>query len=208
MSEHTPGPWKVYISGDARPHEIGAPGWRICDVQERGTMKIWAKTDGEVREGKYLVVRRDGTIPDWPHFVLGGYDPCVPAALKEYAKTARLKGYDPEYCASIEELAYDFERLSATERARRIADPDAGPHRTDNPAVINMMRGEGDLTDYRENWFPGPMGHRDACALGQAFNAVDRLGVDQRWRINEWLKKLIASAADNPANATGSPDGR
>jgi hypothetical protein len=34
-------------------------------------MKIWAKTE-EFSEGKYLVVHRDGTTPDWPHFVIGG----------------------------------------------------------------------------------------------------------------------------------------
>lgn len=109
-------------------------------------MKIWAKTDGDVKEGKYLVVRRDGTIPEWPHFVMGGYDPCVPVALLAYAAAARKRGYDEAYCQSIEELAADFALLSATPRAVSVADPDAGPHRKDNPAVINMMRGNGDLT--------------------------------------------------------------
>jgi hypothetical protein len=37
-------------------------------------MKIWAKTD-EFHEGKFLVVRRDGSVPHWPHFVLGARDP-------------------------------------------------------------------------------------------------------------------------------------
>jgi len=111
-------------------------------------MKIWAKTDGPVKEGKYLVVRRDGTIPEWPHFVMGGYDPCVPDALRHYAIIARNRGYDEDYVSSIEELADDFEKLSATPRAVAVADPDAGPHRKDNPAVIAMMRGEGDLSDY------------------------------------------------------------
>jgi hypothetical protein len=32
-------------------------------------MKVWVKTE-IAPEGKYLVVRRDGTIPSWPHFVL------------------------------------------------------------------------------------------------------------------------------------------
>lgn len=30
---------------------------------------------------KFLVLRRDGTIPDWPWFVLGGEDPMAPGAL-------------------------------------------------------------------------------------------------------------------------------
>ena len=33
-------------------------------------MKILAKWK-EFSEGKFLVVRRDGSIPWWPHFVLG-----------------------------------------------------------------------------------------------------------------------------------------
>lgn len=103
-------------------------------------MKIWAKTM-EYSEGKYLVVRRDGTIPEWPHFVMGGDDPCVPFALRAYAMEAESRGYDPEYVASLRELADDF-----SARTGGKADPDAGPHRKDNPAIIAMMRGYGDLT--------------------------------------------------------------
>lgn len=32
-------------------------------------MRVWAKTK-EFSEGKFLVVRRDGTTPEWPHFVI------------------------------------------------------------------------------------------------------------------------------------------
>ncbi len=103
-------------------------------------MRIWAKTE-EFSEGKYLVVRRDGTIPSWPHFVLGGNDPCVPAALLAYAAAAESLGYDPEFVASIRELANDF-----CKRDNTTADPDAPPHRKDNPAIIRLMRGEGDLS--------------------------------------------------------------
>ena len=108
-------------------------------------MKIWAKTDGEVREGKYLVVRRDGTVPEWPHFVIGGFDPAGGTGLAFYAAKAAELGFDGEYVASIQELAVDFDALSATPRAKAIADPDAGPHRKDCPAVIEMMRGHGDV---------------------------------------------------------------
>lgn len=106
-------------------------------------MKIWAKTK-EWPEGKYLVVRRDGTVPRWPHFVLGGDDPSAPAALRAYACDAWSRGLDPEYCRSITELAAEFEVRSGGK-----PDPDAPPHRTDNPAVLAMMRGEADLFLYR-----------------------------------------------------------
>lgn len=116
-------------------------------------MKIWAKTDGEVREGKYLVVRRDGTIPRWKHFVIGGEDYAGPAGLRAYAEEARRLGYESEYCDSILGLAFDFE-INAVDAAQmsaqlgaKGADPDAGPHRKDCPAVIGMLRGNGDVAD-------------------------------------------------------------
>jgi hypothetical protein len=115
-------------------------------------MKIWAKTK-EFQEGKYLVVRRDGTIPHWPHFVIGGDDPNASAALRAYADEAEKNKLDPEYVASIRELADDFEarvKAIASGEMQGKADPDAPPHRKDNPAIIEMMRGNGDLSDYNK----------------------------------------------------------
>lgn len=102
-------------------------------------MKIWAKTE-EFSEGKFLVVRRDGTIPTWPHFVLGARDPAVPSALRSYAAEARRRGFDEAYCASVEELAADFEAYRALHGD---GDPESGPHRTDDPAIIGLMRHGG-----------------------------------------------------------------
>lgn len=101
-------------------------------------MKIWAKTE-EFSEGKYLVVRRDGTVPEWPHFVLGGFDPCSSAALIRYAEVAQQMGYDPDFVGSVLQLARDFSDLMLSERARKVSDPDAGPHRRDNPDVVALM---------------------------------------------------------------------
>ena len=100
-------------------------------------MKIWAKTE-EFSEGKFLVVRRDGTIPEWPHFVLGARDPAVPAALRAYADESQKRGFDMAYCDSIRDLAGDFERYRGQHGD---GDPDAKPHRKDDPAVLNLMRG-------------------------------------------------------------------
>lgn len=102
-------------------------------------MKIWAKTI-EFFEGKFLVVRRDGTVPKWPHFVLGARDPWAPEALRHYASRARDGGADPEYVQSLYELAFDFETYRI---AHGNGDPDAGPHRTDNPVIIDAMRSPG-----------------------------------------------------------------
>jgi hypothetical protein len=100
-------------------------------------MKIWAKTK-EFFEGKFLVVRRDGSVPHWPHFVLGARDPAAPRALTAYSDECRELGFDAAYCDSIIELAADFERYRDHEG---LGDPDAAPHREDNPNVIEAMRG-------------------------------------------------------------------
>lgn len=98
-------------------------------------MKLWAKTE-EFSEGKFLVVRRDGTVPDWPHFVIGARDPAARAALKAYADAGDALGYDPEFTASVRDLADDFEsyRLDHGD-----GDADAAPHRKDDPAVLRAM---------------------------------------------------------------------
>jgi hypothetical protein len=101
-------------------------------------VKIWAKTK-EFSEGKFLVVRRDGTVPQWPHFVLGARDPSAPAALRAYADDAERRGFEAEYVASVRELATDFESYRT---AAGDGDPEARPHRTDDPAVIAAMRGQ------------------------------------------------------------------
>lgn len=100
-------------------------------------MKIWAKTK-EFFEGKFLVVRRDGSIPHWPHFVLGARDPAAPAALIAYAQAAAKLGFDKEYCDSILELATDFENYRIREHN---GDPDAPPHRKDYKEIVDLMGG-------------------------------------------------------------------
>jgi hypothetical protein len=100
-------------------------------------MKVWAKTK-EFSEGKFLVVRRDGSIPHWPHFVVGARDPCSTHALMAYADKAEALGFDPEYVASIRELAGDFFAYRDEEGC---GDPDAPPHRRDDQNVIAAMRG-------------------------------------------------------------------
>lgn len=100
-------------------------------------MKIWAKTK-EFWEGKFLVVRRDGTVPAWPHFVMGYRDPAVPAGLRGYADEAERLGFDPEYVASVREAAEDAERYRSRQGP---GDPDAPPHRRDNPKIIDLMAG-------------------------------------------------------------------
>jgi hypothetical protein len=98
--------------------------------------RLWRNTDG-TREGKYLVVRRDGTVPEWPYFVIGAADPAAPAALRAYADSCEQLGMDPLYVEDLKVLASDFE---AYRLAVGAGDPDAPRHREDDPVTIEKMR--------------------------------------------------------------------
>lgn len=97
---------------------------------------IWKHAEG-TREGKYLVQRRDGTVPGWPFFVIAASDPAAPKALHAYADAAAEHGMDPEYVRDVRNLAAEFSRWRAEHGA---GDPDAPRHREDDPAVIAKMR--------------------------------------------------------------------
>jgi hypothetical protein len=97
---------------------------------------LW-RDNPETPEGKYLIMRRDGTIPEWPNFTLGAKDPCAPAGLLAYAAKARELGLDPAYADSIERLARQWDDYRVTHGT---GDPDRGRHREDDPATIALMR--------------------------------------------------------------------
>lgn len=50
---------------------------------------------------KYLVERRDGSVPVWPWFVLAASDPCAAGALFHYAGLCEQAGYAREYVDAI-----------------------------------------------------------------------------------------------------------
>ncbi len=94
---------------------------------------LW-RDNPDTPEGKYFVVRRDGTIPEWPHFTLGANDPCASAALRAYAMKAFEIGLDHAYATAVLELADEWALRPHT------GDPDRGRHRTDNPAIVAEMK--------------------------------------------------------------------
>lgn len=98
--------------------------------------RLWRR-DPSTPEGKYLVKRRDGTIPEWPNLVIGAKDPAAPAAIRAYADEAERLGMNAQYVADMRWLAEEFEcyRLQHGE-----GDPDRGKHRVDDPATIAEMR--------------------------------------------------------------------
>ncbi len=97
---------------------------------------LW-RDDPATPEGKYLVMRRDGTIPPWPNFTIGARDPAAPAALRAYAKAGRELGLNFGYCDAVERLAGEFERYREQHGA---GDPDRGRHRKDDFETVQKMR--------------------------------------------------------------------
>ena len=97
---------------------------------------LW-KYRKETPEGKYLVQRRDGSVPLWPSFVLGARDAAAPVALRAYAAAGEALNYDPQLIADVRRLADEFE---AYWEAHGQGDPDGPPHRPDDPETIEKMR--------------------------------------------------------------------
>lgn len=97
---------------------------------------LW-RNDPATPEGKYLVKRRDGTVVEWPNFVIGAKDPAAPAALRAYAEAARELGFAPGYVSDVMMLAESFEQYR---RDHGTGDPDRGRHREDDPATVAEMR--------------------------------------------------------------------
>lgn len=100
-----------------------------------------------MRRPKFLVLRRDGTVPDWTWFVLGAADPAAPAALSEYAHETRAPMCSKEtyeYADHVYKLSREFEkeRLEREKNGKKKGDPEAPPHRVDDPLVLALMRGE------------------------------------------------------------------
>lgn len=98
--------------------------------------RLFSKTPG-TEGGKYLVQRRDGTVPPWRWFVLGSRDPAAPAGLRAYAAEAERLGMDPAYVADVRALADEYEEEFKTLGP---GDPDAPRHRRDDPRIIELMK--------------------------------------------------------------------
>ena len=98
-----------------------------------GLFRDYTKTP----EGKYLVMRRDGSIPEWPHFVLGGADEAAEYGLRAYADKAERLGYSAGYVAGVRRWADVFARYR---KMHKPGDPDRGPHRKDDPEIVAKMK--------------------------------------------------------------------
>ena len=100
---------------------------------------LWRNRE-DTKGGKYLVMRRDGSVPTWPLLVLGGRDPAAPAALKAYADECARLGFDPQYVRDVRELCVEFVRYA---RDHAQSDPTEPPPKdlVEDPHVVELMKG-------------------------------------------------------------------
>lgn len=161
-----------------------------------------ARCGGHKEFGKFLVVRRDGTIPAWTWFVLGSRDPHAPTALHAYAASVRAEaaslirendGATTPRATALVEYARDLERTAnqfADERETTgSGDPEAGPHRKDNPAVLALMKpgAKEDLSGLTTEMtarrcYCTKCEERRFAALGQGARNLERVAREQAKR--------------------------
>lgn len=115
-------------------------------MESKPNWGLWRYRE-DTPEGKYVVLRRDGTVFPGPNFVLGYRDRAAPAALRAYAAECQLlleagdDNYNEQYIQDCLRLADDMER--ATRNDPRPGDPGKGKHREDHPLVLEQMRNPG-----------------------------------------------------------------
>ena len=107
------------------------------------------RDEPETPEGKYLVKRRDGTVPQWPSFVLGGADPIAEVALRAYAaEIYRIMMQDDLTERHQLGLTFSFylavlkwaDEFAAYRQTHGCGDPGRGKHRVDDPTTVEEMK--------------------------------------------------------------------
>lgn len=106
-------------------------------MTEKPIMQGLWRDDPKTPEGKYLVKRRDGTVPEWPSFTLGARDPCAPTALRAYAVCAGGSGMTLGYVNALFRLADEWDIYR---QKHGTEDPDRGQHRPDDPTTVAEMK--------------------------------------------------------------------
>jgi hypothetical protein len=107
-------------------------------LEEKPKLAGLVRDDARSPEGKYLVKRRDGSVVEWPSFVLGARDPHAAVALRAYADSIEKDpDVHPDFPARLRRLADEFD---AYRESHGQGDPTRGLHRKDDPATVAEMR--------------------------------------------------------------------
>jgi hypothetical protein len=117
-------------------------------MTKKEPMRGLFRDDPATPEGKYLVKRRDGTVPEWPNLVLGAADPVAAIAIRAYGKEvlrlcredaaqAERLGFLPKFGERMLRLADEFD---SWRRRHGAGDPGKGRHRVDDPEIIEEMK--------------------------------------------------------------------
>jgi hypothetical protein len=120
-------------------------------MSEKKALTGLFRDDPATPEGKYLVKRRDGTVVEWPSFVLGARDEFAEIALRAYADAVEAKinnAFADDAAAAKAALTRGWvaalRRMADVFRDYRLyhgdGDPGMGRHRKDDPATIAEMR--------------------------------------------------------------------
>ncbi len=109
--------------------------------EEKPKLSQLFRDNPETRGGKYLVKRRDGTVVEWPSFVLGARDPHAEVALRAYAASiAQDPDCEPCFAERLIALADEFK---AYRLEHGNGDPTRGKHREDDPETVREMVNKG-----------------------------------------------------------------
>lgn len=100
------------------------------EPEKKEDLKGLFRDDPKTRGGKYLVLRRDNTVPSWAWFVCGARDPMAAWALWFYSWVGIFFTRNWDYLRGVNRLSWDFYRERKT---LGCGDPEKGPHRKDDP---------------------------------------------------------------------------
>ena len=116
------------------------------------TVGLW-RNNPATPEGKYLVLRRDGTVPEWDYFVLGSRDPAAAEGLRYYAFECMRLNMAKDYVCDVGRLSDKWlaDSVPVIDKPVKVGDPDKGPHRKDHQLTISLMRGETTMAQISEN---------------------------------------------------------
>ena len=98
--------------------------------------------------GKYLVTRMDGTVPDWPWFVLGANDVLAHAALETYEHGAGVAGVNRGYRELLKAVRLEFTRWQERNSLDGTPWEDSPEDVAQDPVMVGLATGQITWEEY------------------------------------------------------------